>query len=703
MGSTIDLDEEKWERSAFAHYEKEWNWNERPYPSWWPNVYANQHGINKLEVLYGFPYLSFWELDAGYFKKFPPIHLETCSPLNKVMLDQVPQIKQLAELWLKSSPKPPTKEEQEIAERRAKYEQTTIGGGKSHDEARPPPPNWKDIIGYPGIDFIKNGAAWASWMVQNIPDQLNFFGVPFGGYEKQIFHEKSKFFTKPLIYYPGKWILMVTLSLVIHIVHLVEKHPDSPFIPWKINLSDLVLFIPEPSSLGFPIQQYVVIHDEMAIRQRLRQIRGAKNQTILLYDESRIDSNYNPFTQSYDLELLLCFKKLWEEKIFTKLTRAQLSLLLSQPFFRILFVNMTKSIKKYQNNRIMPLRIFYQYVDHYSIETHTFLTLNSYNDLMLWVLSCMYIDFKSDSIFQPILEKQEPKNEIYKQFQNYIDEALKIQEQTKIINEAMDKGQAVVTDKKSGQIISIGNEEQEGTEIEPPESMRDPKLKTWLNNFRVLWRKSAEWHFLDIGTSPWPNPNLQNFFLKDTYEYQVVNYIMAFLPRRLRVPKWEYSEWTRKSAKWNEVFTMQYQYYLLWVEANVKVQHDTNWPQPGNGMKDPTTGELIRDSRGDVVINSYPDLGIMDENDQSGVLYNTLKYTIPFIHGILTFFEGSDITSFFTDIAKEIWNIVLKVLKELLNIVKPALPSLALIGAVVVGGLLAYDFVSTKVEKLASS
>lgn len=691
------LEEEKWERSAFAHYEKEHNWNDRPYPSWWPSNYETGHGFPNLERLNGFPYLSFWYLEQGGFRQFPPIHLELCTPPNEAMLKQVPTIKRLEQLWLQSS-SPPKKEDVEIENLRAKYEQTIIGG-KSVDEVKQKIP-WKQLIGDPGADFCESSNAWQSWLVENCPNQLNFFGVPFKGYESQIFNQKSLYFKNALTYYPGKWVLMVYLSLCIHIVHLIEKHPKAPYIPWAVNQQVMEeRLINEHSYLNFPVSDSIINRNIPFIKQYLKQHRGecfGCIKSIFIVKENEM-KGYNPFKKDYNLDLLLVFKQLWDDGDFSKLDKIQLHLLFAQPFARNRFFEMIQSIKKKQGQEnAPPLRILYQIIDFYSIESHPFSTYKSINDLIMWILVCMYVDFKNNDDLKSHLESEKPNPKNMDEFKRFIQLMRSTREERVRTEKAIQEDKMVQVDQKSGRLIHIGDPAHDGPYVEPPSSMSDPKLKDFLDDYRIKWRSTALWSFLSFYEVPWPPKQLENPFTKDSFEHNVVNFISAYPPRRLLVPSWNFKEVTRFSSDWEKVFGDQYKDYLVWVEHNVNASKNPIYHE-----KKFLPGQHLVDKDGHQIYNYYPDYGILDE-EKNSALYTASTVLLPFVTAAFELIFGGKVKKFLSEVGQKIWDAVKEFLSELFEKLKGAFPSLLLIGAVAVGGLLAYDFVSTKVEKLAS-
>lgn len=221
----------------------------------------------------------------------------------------------------------------------------------------------------------------------------------------------------------------------------------------------------------------------------------------------------------------------------------------------------------------------------------------------------------------------------------------------------------------------------------------DPSsLKKNFDVYKTWWMQTSQWYFFDINRPLWP-PGRQ--IIDEKKENDIVNQVFDFIfdhpPPALKVPPFNFAEWTRRSQGWMDVFEKQWDAYFEWVVENVKAQNSPNWVNPGDQLKN-SDGELQwQDGDKKIpLLNTYPDYGIMSE--EGGPFGRNLLFLAPFATP-LDWIWGSDFWSFINGLPKKLFNLVLDVLKTLYKVVASVLPSALLIAGI---GFAAYMVFSGK-------
>ncbi len=618
---------ERWEpfgndENAGAH-----SLNGLPYPKWWPSTKCGSRGNNRLEMLYGFPFLSYWAIESGQFPKLPPIQLDKFRVPSQNIFSTMKELELLERKWTEAS----------------------------SDSFRG---SWKEHIGDPGADFWdKNRLAWESYLIENCYYQLQFFGVPYKGKEKSVFTQNSMFFKNALGYCPGKWILMVNLSLMIVIMRQFRSSGAGPFFEWvsKPWEGRTELLTSEKSIINFPVVDLIRTGDIPRFKILLKQFMG---DSVFFKSDFELRQENPNFWDTNKLSILLCFRDFYLSGGFTDLSKKDVYYILGDDNFRILYANMWRqtiinpngpvarslnqlssafNIGRGWNKVPFPQDISTNYV--------------SSCDFMLCSLMSLYLDLMS-SESTAIKFKNAPVNQnhyrgiITNSFNELPNVRNNISDYERRMAEKLEKSKSnnpssevasgivrtgikdidTVIPEKSGITKPVSgsfedlkdqqNVSEDGKGIPPPIEMNISSLQmqSWLNNFRIAWRKTAMYHFLGMGNPIWPMKISNEKMIVTTEEQVIIDFIQKYPPRALRIPKLEIFKFkfNRLDEEWDNLFEDQYLKYLQWVILNVKAEGKENYVEPGCQLKN---------SKGE-------DVFALDETGKKVNVLNTLIYFV---------------------------------------------------------------------------
>jgi hypothetical protein len=689
-----------------------------PYPTWWPQATTFKES-SRIEISYGFPYLSWWELERGVlFNKMPKINLEQMTTPTKLIFDTMQQVAELGRQWQTSSQVLPTGRDKK--EEWLQWVQPMCNFWDSNANNSP-------------------GRVWIPYLVENCRLQLQFFGVSLPGYDHKIFTQDSNFFKKPLNFIPGKWEIMVVYSIMVSIVHLIQKNPFTPFLAWKdfsFNNYDSYL-VEEPSSFQFPILQWLKAKNIQQVKMVLGRIRG-KNENI--WNGTKIDVPI-PGALSY-MTAFSFFVKFYESNGFSNLNEQDIHGIFKGPLFRRLYSYMIflSNLK----NPLQPLLNFSTINRPNDILRNPYANMRSVNDFMMWSFMVMYVDAFHTNIditvnVRKILNETQINGEEYNAV--FADRLTEIQPPNNTIPNY--QPQQVVPPPPPPPVIpggiSLGVAVPEpvreaaqkernmirefGLPVDYQKFTKIPNLRLdrWLSDFRVTWRKTAIWNFLGIGDQRW-EPEIFKYnldFEKKSKEEKIILFIRKNFPRRLRIPRFNFLELTRMDSGWEEAYKYQFELYLEWVVLNVNVEDVEKYILPGSTFvnEDGSPKEVVDGEEKVLLKNSFPDIMMEQEQPLAGQAFRVgFSIAFVFVNAALEAGFGSDWKDFLSNFGQKIWKAVKEALIALAeaalaaaaaiaNAVNKALPDLkyyliaGAIGVVVVLG--GWTFADEEIRKLA--
>lgn len=676
-----------------------------PYPTWWPNR-ATFKESSRIEISYGFPYLSWWELERGVlFNKMPKMNLENMSCPSKTMFDTMEKVAELGRQWQTSSQVLPT--------------------------GRTPKEEWLQWV-EPLCRFWDSGdeggnTIWGSWLLENCLLQLQFFGVPLYGYNSsKIFNSSSNFFKNPLKFIPGKWEIMVTYSLMVVVVHLIQKNIFTPFLPWKNSNDQFHYLNQEPSVFQFPILTWMKTKNIQQIKIVLGNIRG-KNEN--LWNGNRVEAPV-PGVLSY-LTCFSLFVKFYESDGFRNLKDDEIYYILDAPLFRNYYAFMIwMSSLKVPGQ---PLLNFSTINRPNNILGNPYVNERSVNDFMMWSLMAMYVDAFNSNVDSSVnvrkILNEQPIDQ--KAYDDLFTNRLKSNQLTyhyqpqqvvppppPVIPGGIKTGIAVPESatRERNMIKEFGIP----VDYQKITNVSNLQLDRWLSDFRVTWRKTAIWNFLGIGDQKWvPEMFQYHHFPKKSKEEKIVLFIRNNFPRRLRIPRFNFLEMTRMDSGWEDAYKYQFELYLEWVVLNVNVEDSEKYILPGSTFVDGdgSPKEVVDGEEKVLLKNSFPDIMMEREQTLPGKAFQVgVSIAFVFLNAALESGFGSDWKDFLSNFGKKIWAAVKEALialaeaaveaaKAVANAINNALPDLKwyLIAgvagvAVVMGG---WTFADEEIRKLA--
>ncbi len=196
-------------------------------------------------------------------------------------------------------------------------------------------------------------------------------------------------------------------------------------------------------------------------------------------------------------------------------------------------------------------------------------------------------------------------------------------------------------------------------------------------------------------------PNPKSFENMDDIEYE--KYIFQFMKKNIiknpcapsifEDPKYRDLAGNLIASKdsytvWETKCIQQWNLYCIWVESNVLAYGKPNYVMPGK--------IIAHDPMGSPVMNVYPDIGILAKYESVGSVFHVISLPLNILF-------GDSWWSSVLDLMKNTLTICIEALRYIYrNFVEPYLPDIALtallIGAVVVGGLIIYDYIDESVR-----
>jgi hypothetical protein len=213
------------------------------------------------------------------------------------------------------------------------------------------------------------------------------------------------------------------------------------------------------------------------------------------------------------------------------------------------------------------------------------------------------------------------------------------------------------------------------------------------------WIETGKWRFMGINEPVWPTPlefGKQVGYVEDEFFDKVWDFMKAYPIKRLKVPPFDFKEFTRMSTQWLAAANIQWQSYFEWCFENVKAQNSLNYVKPGNQLKT-KEGEFVfyEDKGKNELINSYPDYGVLAEDTQG---WRSLKPLLVF-GNVLDWIWGDKFWDWANGIADKIFQLVIEALKALYKLVVDLLPSLAVVLAIVAGVFIVYEVIVKEIDK----
>lgn len=651
------------------------------YPTWWPPPFKGRDGT-LLETLHGFPYLTWWGVEKEkLFPQFPKITISTFDPPSDTLLATMPRIEKLEKIWAEEASK-------------------LIGQAAK----------WVDVIGRPMADFwdsdsdAKGKKLWEPYLVRNCKQQLQFFGVPVGveNGNDQIYNSDSNYFKKSLVYYPGRWTLMVNFTLMILITRQIRLYPPGPFIPWNTSV---LAINPQKGTLPFPIMDWIKSKNLPQIKLYADSLRGRGNNLWRNTNPRGVGFGFGFNT----LKSLAFFQRFYESDGFSNLKHNEIYYILKGSEFITSYGNI---ITLYRATGPASLSITLNEIDKpTAVLGNPYASLTSFCEWMLWSLAVMYIDLKENQTLWNIFSTIDIDG---REYEAIYGERLKDEKKnqapaqkviaaiTDTVIPALTPGGVLTTDLYGPPV---------DTSIITGSGSID--LNTYLNRFRSVWRKTALFHVFGIGSQEWPVEINAAQFEKDSYESDIYNFIQDNPPRRLRIPPLDSSSWitfSRLNPKWEDGFILQFTQYIDWITKNVQAQKKEFYSPPGTQLKSPK-GELLTmiDQDGNIkpLINSFPD--VMMVAPPGGLKLSTLfSFAFVFIDQIGKAGWGTDWEDAINNFGKKVWVKIKEALVALVDFVVEVIkllpdiwPWVLALGAGVGIFFVGETFLSEKIKRLA--
>lgn len=667
------------------------------YPTWWPPPFKGRDGT-LLETLHGFPYLTWWGVEKeNLFPQFPKMTITTFEPPSDALLASMPRIQQLEDIWANEASK-------------------LIGKGAE----------WVNKIGKPMAEFWDadrdaiGKKLWEPYLIRNCKQQLQFFGVPVYKGEgilqgnDNVYNSNSNYFKKSLVYYPGRWTLMVNFTLMILITRQIRLYPGHPFIPWR-ELNGLGGDSESQKSGGgfsYPIMDWIRNRDLPQIKLTADALRGRG---------SNVWSNVSPAGLGFGfsgnvLRSLSWFRLFYESGGFSSLKNEWIYFLFQGP----LIISFAEIVTLSRVKAPFGLAVWLTQIDKpTTILGASYVNSKTCVNWMLWALAIMYIDLKegNENLWEQFVKIEiniEEYNSFYIGRLNHLSQSIAddktFQEHRKtpvqkIISEI---SQTVIPAITPGGSAS----DQYGPSIDTfiITGSNNGELNSFLNEFRGNWRKTALFNVFGIGDQKWPIVINAELDKDDVYELDIYNFIQDNPPRRLRIPPLDLFSFSRLNPKWEDGFKLQFTQYLDWVVKNVKAQKKVNYSAPGTQLKSPEGDYLtIVDPEGNVkpLMNLFPDIMMVDP--PAGLQLSTVfSFAFIFIDQIGKAGWGTNWEDAINNFGKKVWVKIKEALVALVNFVGEIVkllpdiwPYVLALGAGVGIFFVGETFLSEKIKRLA--
>lgn len=646
--------------------------NRQPYPSWW-TAPTRSRDNNRLEMLQGFPTISFWFLQHGQLGRFPQKNLDQFKPPPRALVETFGELIVLKQKWERHS------------------------SGKTKGD-------WKEAIGYAAADFWDDHwKVWEPYLVENVPNQVLFFGIPFSGHE-DLYTKSSPFFKKPLVYYPGKYCLMVGLSLAILILDKFLNDSTTPFVYWDCTF----LRTSSPILMERGSFQKNFFFD-MLKQGNTSMITTTVSQPPLRFPTSVFrfaDQNlsFSKFVEKYELRPLILFNQFLQQGGFKKNTNEELSLLFLRnfrPFYGLMFQKYNLALKSNSKDTIMfsdldmNIHLLYNYSQQ---------TLIATMDWMIWSLMCLHYDLTRTKYEKEYLDAKVPQDLYDIIITKPLQQIKQENKPTSNIPDGVKPGSAIPEGPEIG--VMIPDEDIIlNLDFPLPYPFQYNSTKIYLEQWRKKWSETATFRFLGIGESQWP-PSPPPFPVdEESYDYKFLKLLRNYPVGRLRIPPMDWASFKRKNTKWEQAFQKQVEEYFDWIDHNVLAEENPNYITPGRQLKD-SKGELIVGPDGKALLNQYPNYMIHDDGiGGPGVVRHLFSIGMVPVDQTAKFIFGDDWTDFLDDLGQQIWDRVKKALKDLWEGFKKLLPDIWPYLLAIGGGLVVFfgveTYASEKIKLLA--
>ena len=204
---------------------------------------------------------------------------------------------------------------------------------------------------------------------------------------------------------------------------------------------------------------------------------------------------------------------------------------------------------------------------------------------------------------------------------------------------------------------------------------------------KAAWLTTAEWTLFGRSNNYINAVGFQPEKMNE-FRRKVWSFIVKYPLRPLRVPPFNFSEWTRLTIGWRKAAEQQWDDYFEWVVANVFAEVNINWVEPGQQLLNaeglPVWDKPPTDNfQGAPLFNSYPDYGLLTDVEERW-FGPSFKYLIPWTIGA-DWIWGDDFWDFVNGAAKFIFKKVLDALKFIAEALPAVLPFLLLFAGVGAG------------------
>lgn len=644
--------------------------NRQPYPSWWTQPTSFKNG-QQLETLKGFPTISYWFIEAGQLGQFPHKKLSECKPPPSELIATFMDLIVLQSKW------------------------------QMHSSGQTKKP-WLEAIGYPAAEFWdKHWEQWENYLAENMTKQCQFFGIPFHGHEK-MFNSTSPYFKKPLIYYPGKWRLMVGLSLAIVFVRKLVSDPAHPFIPW--DCTDVKPTSSIMTNVGLIQRDYFLDLIREGNEAKINQVVAQPPMRMSGANSLRatnLDLSFQKYMDKYQLAPLVLFKEFLKNGGFSNNSKDELNILFLRDF-RTLYASMfqhyhlatkIKSSDCVQFNEL-DINPMMQLLNRWGGQN-----LRCTLDWTFWSLMCIHHDICQTKLSKDYLAYTLPKDFYDRTFTKPLYQIKQENQKTVVVPEGVHIPDWIKKDveKGGGKFETPTQHVLETMRFTLPFTFENVEMTEYVINFGKKWSDTATFNLLGIGDAPWPLQHPPFHFEENSYDQKFLNMMLTYTPGRLRKPPMDWSSFERKNTKWIAAFQRQFLDYLDWIDMNVKAQDNPNYTPPGEQLKD-LDGDRIIGPDGNPLLNTYPNY--MIESDTRGLSRVVAFAMIP-LDQAAKFVFGDDWTEFLDDLAQKVWDRIKKALKDLYNWVKKILPVIWPYLLAIGGGIIVFLGVETfAVEKI---
>ena len=641
--------------------------NRQPYPSWWTSPISFKNGL-QLETLYGFPTVSFWFIEKGGFGKFPHKKLSECKPPSAKLIATFNDLLILQTKWEKHS--------------RGQTKKT-----------------WIEAIGYPGADFWdKNWEIWENYLIENMPQQVQFFGIPFRGHE-DIYNQTSPFFKKHLTYFPGRWCVMVGLSLALVYVRKFINDVSNPFIPW--DCTDLKFNSPLLSEGSYFEKDYLFDLLKNQNQSKINELMVGMRYSMNSLRNTSLTLPFQKYMDKYQLMSVVLFKDFLQNGGFSKYSKEELSVLFLRDF-RLLFCFMFQNYNICRKSGSTDVISFIEFDKNLTLLYRPGGQNLRYTlDWMIWCLMCIHHDLSQTNLAKSYNNFHLPPDFYDK---NITKPLFQIKKENAKEESPTPSGVHIPDWIKEGGSsndpnhgIMIPDEKVVGVEVDFPLNypFQYESTKTYIAQWRKKWIETATFHFLKIGESPWPPPGPTFHYEEDSYDAKFLRIMHNYPISRLRIPPIDWASFERKSIRWKEAFQRQCSDYFDWIDSNIKAEEHQHYIGPGRQLKD-SEGNGIIGPDGKPLLNQYPNYMLSNDGNR-GPLSLTNMVSILMIPADQTAkcLFGDDWTDFLDDMSQRIWDRIKKALKDMWDGLKNLLPDIWPYLLAIGGGLIVFFGIET--------